>query len=146
MACAKDKMKYQDLSDGEIVTKTLFGEARGELIEAMVGVANTIRNRVISPITWWGNSYRTVCLKKWQFPCWNENDPNLPKILNPSKQEEKIYYCCRTIAILLMKDLLKENTGGATHYFDISLKENPPKWIKEMTETAKIGRLFFYKT
>ena len=40
-----------------------------------------IRNRADNP-RWWGNDITDVCLKKYQFSCWNHNDPNYPRLTN----------------------------------------------------------------
>lgn len=61
----------------DTLTKTIWGEARGEGREGMIAVAWVILNRA-SIGGWWGNSIETVCLKPWQFSCWNANDPNAP--------------------------------------------------------------------
>ncbi|VVO24210.1 hypothetical protein PS723_04459 [Pseudomonas fluorescens] len=62
----------------DILARTLWGEARGEGLAGQIAVAWTIRNRVNDgkAKSWWGEGYAGVCLKAWQFSCWNKNDPN----------------------------------------------------------------------
>ena len=64
--------------DRDILARTLWGEARGEGFDGQIAVAWTIRNRVFDgkAKSWWGEGYAEVCLKPWQFSCWNQNDPN----------------------------------------------------------------------
>ena len=38
----------------------------------------------------------------------------------------------------------QDPTHGATHYFDVSLDNNPPPWTKELSLRITIGRLHFY--
>ncbi|MFW0755465.1 cell wall hydrolase [Pseudomonas sp. H11T01] len=64
--------------DPDILVRTLWGEARGEGLAGRIAVGWTIRNRVNDgkAKSWWGEGYAGVCLKVWQFSCWNKNDPN----------------------------------------------------------------------
>jgi spore germination cell wall hydrolase CwlJ-like protein len=66
--------------DRDILARTLWGEARGEGLAGQIAVAWTIRNRVNDgkAKSWWGEGYAGVCLKPYQFSCWNKNDPNYP--------------------------------------------------------------------
>jgi len=64
----------------EYMARTLWGEARGESEEGQVAVGHVIKNRVEKK-TWYGKTIKDVCLKKWQFSCWNENDPNRIRFL-----------------------------------------------------------------
>ena len=64
--------------DRDILTRTLWGEARGESLAGQIAVAWTIRNRVNDgkAKSGWGEGYACVCLKPYQFSCWNKNAPN----------------------------------------------------------------------
>jgi hypothetical protein len=68
-----------DLAVIDTFARTIWGEARGEGCLGMEAVAYVIRNRVRNP-RWWGKDYSSVCLAHSQFSCWNQNDPNLPKL------------------------------------------------------------------
>ena len=65
----------------DILARTIVGEARGEGHTGMVAVANVVMNRVAKP-SWWGRTVKDVCLKPYQFSCWNVGDPNRAIILN----------------------------------------------------------------
>jgi N-acetylmuramoyl-L-alanine amidase len=88
------------MSDIDILARTIYGEARGEKIGGMEAVASVVINRVKRAEKkngryWWGNSVRDVCLKKWQFSCWNVNDPNRKKIRITSSKNRTFQSCHR---------------------------------------------------
>jgi len=68
----------------DVLARTIYGEARGETVRGKEAVACVIMNRVRRAQErggyWWGASVEKVCLKPWQFSCWNEHDPNREKI------------------------------------------------------------------
>jgi spore germination cell wall hydrolase CwlJ-like protein len=84
--------------DRTVLAATLWAEARGEKHQGMWLVAWVIRNRVTqrrwnAQVKLWSdygdtlprvrpNSFAAVCLYKWQFSCWNPNDPNHETIYN----------------------------------------------------------------
>ena len=123
----------------DILGITIWREARGEGSGGMMGVYNVIRNRVsASPKNGWSNDPEKVCLQPYQFSCWNTNDPqrNLyPTVDDLQYQKIKAFF---DPAISVM-----DNTGGATGYFDDSIK--PPVWATQNNFTKKIGSLNFYK-
>lgn len=60
------------MDDFEILTKTLFFEAGSTCdIEEVLYIGWVIRNRVEGSRQF-GKNYVEVCLKKWQFSCWNK--------------------------------------------------------------------------
>ena len=125
----------------------VWREARGEGPDAMLGVAWSIRNRVLRP-GWWGHSWMSVILMPLQYSSFNHNDPNATKW--PSEESPTFTDCLIAANKVYTFDLqqaplVPDPTGGATHYFDASLDHNPPTWAKEMTKTCEIGRLRFYK-
>lgn len=130
--------------DVTILAKTIFGEARGEGLSGMEAVANVIMNRVKHAQKmgqyWWGNSVKDVCLKPFQFSCWNNNDPN-KKVLEQDLKQNLIYGICERIAVRAIKGLLKDNTNGATHYHT---KKTHPKWAHTAVPCAEIGGHIFY--
>ncbi|MES2252810.1 MAG: cell wall hydrolase, partial [Pseudomonadota bacterium] len=76
----------ETMGDIDILARTIYGEARGEYgrvdggLAALIAVGNVIVNRTQQQ-TWFGRTVRDVCLKPYQFSCWNRNDPNLPKLM-----------------------------------------------------------------
>ncbi len=133
--------KLAALSDKDLLARLLFGECRGEILAGQVAVANVVLNRVKDGR--FGHNVKEVCLKKWQFSCFNEDDPNLPLTASPPMREP--FTQCELVAELALSYLLHDNTGGATHYANLDVCY--PKWIKspKMQHLCKIGRHTFYK-
>ncbi len=126
----------------DILARTLWGEARSEGFLGMKAVANVIVNRADRP-SWWGRDIESVCRKKWQFSCWNENDPNLPKLLTVTDADPQFQIALH-IASLVNNDALEDITNGATHYFVKNMKK-PPAWAEGKKPCAEIGAHVFYK-
>ena len=124
----KDPGKYTGV---EILARTLYGEARGELVRGKEAVAAVVINRVRRAKErrgyWWGSSVEEVCLRPWQFSCWNENDPNRARIEAVGKGSDKHnrnFQSCLRIARRALAGTLKDPTAGATHYHAEGMK--PP--------------------
>lgn len=122
------------------LAKTIYGEARGEGLKGMQAVANVVMNRVNAG-SWYGASVKDVVLKKWQFSCWNDGDPNKKVIENmtPAQLEAS---GALAIARKAIAGDLADITGGATHYHNKHIK---PSWALSMKRTATIGNHIFYK-
>jgi hypothetical protein len=95
------------------------GEARGEGQAGQIAVAWTIRNRVNDGKTssWWGEGYSGVCLKAWQFSCWNKNDPNLGYLSGAKLIPFREFAQAQIAADQIMAGKVPDSTGGATHYY-----------------------------
>ena len=134
--------KGYDMTQGQDVylAKTIWGEARGEGARGMQAVANVVMNRVNAG-SWYGASVKDVVLKKWQFSCWNDNDPNKAIIENLSERQLALNGSL-AIARQVMNGSLPDITGGATHYHAKSIV---PSWAASMQKTAVIGNHIFYK-
>ncbi len=128
----------------EILARTLYGEARGETVRGKEAVAAVILNRVRRSVErggyWWGDDIAGVCLKPWQFSCWNSDDPNRAKVETVSPQNRCFQTCIR-IARRAAAGALADPTGGATHYHAASA--NPP-WARGKAPSAEIGGHLFY--
>lgn len=134
------------MNDLEVLAKTIYGEARGEGVSGMEAVACVILNRVKVALNhggkyWWGNDIKSVCLKKYQFSCWNENDPN-SRVLSKDLSGNSVYMLCEAVASRAIKGCIPDQTGCATHYHTKSVK---PKWAENQVPTAVIGHHLFYK-
>ena len=132
------------MTEIEIFAKTLFGEARGEKLTGIEAVANVILNRVKHAQKigsyWWGKTIEEVCLKPFQFSCWNKNDPNRALLFEDLSQN-KIYQMCERIARRAVAGLLSDNTKGATHYHTLNTN---PYWARSAVPSAEIGHHLFY--
>jgi N-acetylmuramoyl-L-alanine amidase len=133
------------LTDIDAMWLTLYGEFRGEPVEAIVGGANVIMNRVGEG----GKTIRGVCLKPSAFSCWNPKDPNLPAIINAyaGGRNEDLINVLRYIAERVMKSEFHDNTAGSNHYLTTALYRSAdcPTWAKNKDAKYKtsIGRTTF---
>lgn len=124
----------------DTLARTIYGEARGESFEGLKAVANVIINRVDKPC-WWGDDIVSVCKKKYQFSCWNANDPNKEKLEKITAKDKRFKDCLR-IARDVIAGSIEDNTNGATHYHTKSIM---PYWVKDNKPCADIDNHLFYK-
>ncbi len=141
---------FWKLSEKQIMAITIYGEARGESTEGKIAVGSVILERV-DHRDWDGKTIHEVCLKPWQFSCFNLNDPNWEKLLyiaghwdsaifvNPSLND---CYCIASGMIdgyiLRTKEIAESH---ATQYLVIGCDT---AWEKKMKKVATIGRHEFY--
>lgn len=131
----------------DVVTLTLWGEARNQPIEGVIAVGCVIRNRVNDP-QWWGTDYISVCRKPKQFSCWNSGvDPNhraVMALVDRVQRGEAIvdpsYDECRWVADGIMRGMLRDRTT-ATHYHAVGVA---PAWAKKAKLLERIGDHLFY--
>lgn len=141
-------VKIANLAEVEIMARTIWGEARGEPWLGQVAVGHVICNRVLADINkdnkpdWWGEGIAGVCLKPYQFSCWNPDDPNLAK-LDAVKLDNITFRRAWAAAMLALGDPTNDPTAGATHYHDKRMKQ-PPKWAWGLMPTIEIGKHRFY--
>ena len=138
-----DELKSKDPID--ILARTLWGEARGEGYKGMHAVCNVVLNRSAYALSrkkgfWWGSDIVSVCLKPWQFSCWNKNDPNRQKLVNVTAYDRS-FELALSIAKRAINGELDDITLGADHYH---LKTLSPFWTKDETPVCTIGNHIFY--
>lgn len=128
-------------TDTEILAKTAWGENRSGGTDGMQSVLNVIINRANKP-SWWGKTAREVCLKPYQFDCWNEYDPNFQKLLNVDLSDPE-YTEAMSMANKALSGELADLAHGSCYYFAKTM--NPwPVWARGKQPTADIaGQLFF---
>lgn len=134
--------------DLNVMALTLWGEARNETDEGIIAVAWTIRNRAEADLwndnkpDWWGEGIAGVCLKPWQFSCWNKGDPNRAKIDRLHRNyvltsdDEALARCLR-IARGVLEGEIPDPTHGATHYYAEYIAT--PSWAKGKTPSKIVG-------
>jgi len=132
--------------DRDVLARTLWGEARGETLAGMVAVAWTIRNRVNDgkAKSWWGEGYAGVCLKPYQFSCWNKNDPNFPFLSGAKPIPVAEMAKAVMVATAVMDGAYPDPTGGATHYYATTMPK-APAWAAKAKQTLKLGHHVFFK-
>lgn len=137
------------LTDRDLIALTIYGEARGELVEGKIAVACVLRNRL--RVGKWGASYERVCRAPKQFSCWNLSDPNAAVLKRLTTQIQQglpptdpALLECYWIADGLMKDLIQPRVGDATHYCARSMP-TPPAWARDGELVATVGHHWFFE-
>lgn len=118
-----------------VAVQTIYLEARGESKEGQVAVGEVIRNRVAIG-GWWGNSVKKVCLRDYQFSCWN-NLPEAERSLRNAWDRE-MQESARSWEISRKTNLVR----GATHYCRY---DSWPAWRSHMKFIRRIGNHLFFK-
>jgi len=139
------------LHDMETLARTIWGEARGESEEGQAAVAWVMRNRAQAAQGFITKQKRAhplygdgtlvgACRAPRQFSAWNVDDANRSKLLQLGFDDASY---CRAFAIgcQVWGGLIKDPTGGATHYHRHDIE---PIWAKAMKATALIGAHMFY--
>lgn len=132
------------LPDEEILARLIWGEARGESLDGKCAIANVVLNRMKSNGRY-GHGVKGVCLKPWQFSCFNANDPNLQGMISVKGATFKE---CLSVAKAALRGLLADNTIGATHYFNPKAIPGgwPASWDRtKMLRRSVIGNHQFYR-
>ena len=136
-------MILQELPISIVLALLIWGEARGESVEGQVAVACVVRNRVKYQGT--PDPWRTVCLAPYQFSCFNESDPNYPKIQRAAVvlmtgELTRDLRQALWIAEGILDDAVIDNTHGALNYLTTELlHRKPPRWAIDRPVLAKIG-------
>lgn len=135
--------KPQDMSELEILARTIEAEARNEPFEGKIAVGATIANRAASGK--YGQGIHGVILKKAQFSPWNawtgyakgEQGKDMMKL----KASKESYQAAQDI----LKGDYEDVTGGATHYLNDAVSK--PAWLPAMKKrdrgTLRIGNHLF---
>lgn len=127
----------------QVVSRTVWGEARGEGPTGMLAVAWVIRNRAERP-GWWGHDVSSVCLAREQFSCWNEDDPNRHLIDSAAYEGQPSYRLAQRCVDDVLSGRCDDLTLGA-QYYCVSAIAGRVSWVPKMVETIVIGRHTFYK-
>lgn len=139
---AGKKVMTNDDEQIEYMARTMWGEARGEGATGMRAVGHVIMNRVKSG-SWYGATPKDVVLKKWQFSCWNENDPNRAKLLAVTTADSE-YATALSLAKAIYAGTMPDITNGATNYLALGSLSSVPSWASRMKQVASIGNHTFY--
>ena len=124
-------------SEEVLLARMLFGEARNCSNQEKIAVAYTAINRVNDNKRWNGTNIKGVILKPWQYSCFNLNDPNRKKLMDPEKYDSKSWQTCLEIAKNVLSGNYSDSTNGATHYFNPSVVV--PEWSKRMEKKEVQG-------
>lgn len=132
--------------DRDVLARTLWGEARGEGLRGQIAVAWTIRNRVNDgkAKSWWGEGYAGVCQTPYQFSCWNKSDPNFVYLSGSKPIPAGEFARAYAAADQVIAGTVPDPTGGATHYYAITMPQ-APAWAAKAKQTLKLGYHVFFK-
>lgn len=127
-----------------LLATLVAGEALSEPYVGKLAVAWVVRNRVENPNNaWFGAGWHGVMLKKWQFSCFNANDPVCPKLVNVTKWAGvRNWYECYKAAAAAFFDFENDPTSGADHYHTTSVA---PYWAADEKPVVQIGAHLFYR-
>ena len=128
-------LESQSFTSEETVAITILAEARGEGQSGMYAVACVISQRAIERKI----SAAKVCTQKWQFSCWNHNDPQRGKLGRLLNLPQAKY--AKMLAKNIM-NLQRSYVGYANHYHIHSVK---PYWSKGKTPIKVLGNHKFFK-
>ena len=113
-------------------------------------IANVVLNRAEHPC-WWGRNVREVILAPQQFSCFNFEDINRHKLVDPLRYDRpEVWQECYAVAPeVLSQEHRNDTTNGATHYFDSSI--TTPRWARNIPPVLELpagnGRVVrFYNT
>ena len=125
--------------DRHIMARTIIGESRGEPVAGRAAVGWVIRNRWKQQI----HAESTIagtCLKRAQFSCWNENDPNRNLILGFPETSD-MYEQTLEIVDDILSDVGVDPTAGSLHYH---AKGITPDWVVGHTPVIELGKHLFF--
>lgn len=129
----------------DILARTMYGEARNQGVDGLTAVACVVLNRLTVSVRkgkyWWGNTVDQICLKPYQFSCWNKDDPNYARIIKVD-ESDPVFFKCKKLARAILEIGTKDITNGATHYHTAAVS---PSWAAKNKITARIGSHIFYR-
>jgi spore germination cell wall hydrolase CwlJ-like protein len=129
-------------NDEDILAKTVYGEARGELLRfglaPLIAVANVVLNRRNKNFA---ETAAGVCLAPHQFSCWNPGDPNREQIRNIAR-ECFVFKTCLEVARRVLNEQWPDLTDGCDHYHERTVK---PFWAACREPKRILGSHYFYE-
>jgi N-acetylmuramoyl-L-alanine amidase len=125
--------------DIDTLARTIYGEARNQRQMGKEAVAWVVLNR-LSKKSWYGDSIAGVCLKPWQFSCWNESDPN-SKMIAAVTLDNQGFQDCYLAALSVIRGLSGLKNFPATHYHTKAIS---PRWSQGKEPMGIIQDHVFY--
>jgi hypothetical protein len=131
-----------------LLAMCIWGEARGDVRQAQIGVGCVVRNRLYRH--WMGaKTYADVVLRPYQFDCFLTSDPNSAKLLKPTQYDEPTiwdacYYAALQIMLPDVVESVPDITDGAVFYYSKPISAPPKAW-GDVVLTHQFGDTWFYK-
>lgn len=135
-------------SDIQILARTIYGEARGDYhrpeggLCSLMAVANVVINRLCHPYQF-GSTIQEVCLKPYQFSCWNKGDPNVDVISVENTLENPLFDLCLEVALNTSSKKWPDLTKGSNHYYATWISKIP-YWAQGLKPKITIGQHHFF--
>lgn len=147
-----DQEVQHALNDLQALVCTLYGEARNQGEPGLIAVGCVIRNRKWAGC-FGGDTYRAVCLARWQFSCWTPagGRSNYETTMALARQLlapvpavlPRVVQDCLRVARGVLSGEIEDVTGSATHYMTKECYAHPPSWATTMRVTDIIGNHVF---
>ena len=137
------------------MTRTIYGEARGEGQQGKIVVGWVVRNRAKKarrhraetgknhPLLGDG-SLEVACTARMQFSCWNLNEPNRKVILVktlPDGLDDGRFLDCLSAALDVILGFEADPTCGSTHHHTAAVA---PAWPRGKQPVRQIGSHRFF--
>jgi len=126
--------------DMDVMSRTLYGECRGEPHKGQIAVAWVIRNRLKRPKRF-ARTIAGICKQSFQFSCWNSGDPNRAK-LDALPANDATLLKLRAVCIDVLGGFVEDPTDGAQFYYATSIPA--PAWADGHEPSVVIGRHAFF--
>jgi len=126
----------------DVMTRTLWGEAGDLGEEAMRAVAAVILNRCRFG-KWWGRNTVDVCLRPFQFRCWDVSSPAIHRMRAAKADDPDLQAAYEIAKVALARGIMPDPTNGATHYYPDWVVP-APAWTGDHQPIKRIAGLCFY--
>lgn len=147
---------FGDDTEVMILARLIFGEARNQSKETMIGIAWAVKNRLLAKRKYFGFSYREIIQKNdgryYQFSPMNPSEKdNYPLLLNPLKEADEVtrkaWFTAYDAALTVINGSDIDPTGGATffHSQDFSQEKFVTKTVPGAMYLKPIGDFLFYQ-
>jgi hypothetical protein len=123
-----------------VLARTIFGEARDQILLGQIAVAWTVRHRAeiaqdyvrMHGGRWHAHygdgSLRMACKAPDQYSCWNADDPNRPKIVAITP-DNPVFQQCMWVALGVVHGQLEDRKPNTTHYLNPKIVKRLPLWV-----------------
>lgn len=147
---------FSDDSEVMILARLIFGEARNQSKETMVGVGYVIKNRVKANKGYFGVNYHDVITKNsngiYQFSSFNPNDPNHNVLIDPLPKDVSVvtrqaWFTAYEASSGIINNSTADPTDRAVffHSSDLSQELFTTQSVPGAIFTKQIGDMLFYR-
>ena len=137
------------LSDLDIATCTIVGEAAGEPWKGKLAVAYVLVNRWRAKHGQFArdDTLATTCLRHLQFSVWTAKDPGFARLYEYGPRG-RVYRECLRALLVAIDETEPDPTKGALHYHTVArpvwAESWPPQWASGHEPSATVAAHVFY--